>query len=166
MTNSYSCLPQPVKIQCNYSTQFRQFPGNVYTCLCSADEALGAVDLKLNVTKESRDILWGKTKKSFQYVWNHHREDADWFMKADDDTYVVLENLKAMLKDVDPKQAVYYGARFDIPGFKDGYMSGGSGYVLSKEALRRFIQEGLPDPSKCEPRDEFEDAVEDTEMGT
>ena len=139
--------------------------GNFYVNLWFLDEKLGAVDLKLNVTKESRDILWGKTKKSFQYVWEHHREDADWFMKADDDTYVVVENLKAMLKDVDPKAPVFYGARYDWQGFKDGYMSGGSGYVLSKEALRRFIQDGLPDSSKCEPRDEFKNAQEDMEMG-
>ena len=52
-------------------------------------------------------------------------------MKADDDTYVVVENLKAMLKDVDPEEPVYYGARFDSERVKDGYMSGGSGkYML------------------------------------
>ena len=32
--------------------------------------------------------------KAFQYVWEHHRDEADWFMKADDDTFVVMENLK------------------------------------------------------------------------
>ena len=48
-------------------------------------------------------------------------------MKADDDTYVILENLKAMLKNVDPRKPVYYGARFDVKGFQHGYMSGGSG---------------------------------------
>ena len=130
-----------------------------------ADAELGAVDLKLNVTSESRDNLWGKTKKSFQYVWEHHREEADWFMKADDDTYVIVENLKSMLQDVDPNEPVYYGARFDMSELKEGYMSGGAGYVLSKEALRRFVEDGLPDPKKCEPRDEFPDAAEDMEMG-
>ena len=32
--------------------------------------------------------------QAFVHVWDNHREDADWFIKADDDTYVIMENLK------------------------------------------------------------------------
>ena len=35
-----------------------------------------------------------KFVKAFTYVWENHRDDADWFIKADDDTFVILENLK------------------------------------------------------------------------
>ncbi|KAE8596317.1 hypothetical protein XENTR_v10016052 [Xenopus tropicalis] len=89
-------------------------------------------------TKEGRDQLYWKTIKAFQYVHDHHLEEADWFMKADDDTYVVLDNLRWLLSKHDPNDPVYFGRRFK-PYVKQGYMSGGAGYVLSKEALKRFV---------------------------
>uniref|UniRef100_A0A8C6UJP7 N-acetylgalactosaminide beta-1,3-galactosyltransferase n=1 Tax=Neogobius melanostomus TaxID=47308 RepID=A0A8C6UJP7_9GOBI len=75
-------------------------------------------------TKEGRDQLYWKTIRAFHYAYEHHAHEADWFLKADDDTYVI---------------PIYFGRRFK-PYTKQGYMSGGAGYVLSKEALRRFVE--------------------------
>ncbi|CAH2224505.1 glyco -N-acetylgalactosamine 3-beta-galactosyltransferase 1-A-like [Pelobates cultripes] len=57
----------------------------------------------------------------------------------DDETYVVLENLHWMLPNYSSNQSIYFGKRFK-PFAKQGYMSGGAGYVLSKEALNRFVE--------------------------
>ncbi|KAM9838420.1 glycoprotein-N-acetylgalactosamine 3-beta-galactosyltransferase 1 [Aulostomus maculatus] len=92
----------------------------------------------LNVS-EGRDNLYWKTIRAFQYIYQHHLDDADWFLKADDDTFVVIENLRYLLSKFDTEKPLYLGRRFK-PFIAQGYMSGGAGYVLSKEALRRFIK--------------------------
>lgn len=116
-------------------------------------------------------------------MYKHHFDDADFFMKADDDSYIIMENLRMMLKGYSPSDPVYFGCRFRLPGHKDavfylcvfnyyilltsyfeqGYMSGGSGYVLSKEAVLRLVQIAFNDPDLCWQPD-LEN--EDIEVGT
>ncbi|XP_026162705.1 glycoprotein-N-acetylgalactosamine 3-beta-galactosyltransferase 1-B [Mastacembelus armatus] len=90
-------------------------------------------------TKEGRDQLYWKTIRAFHYAYEHHAHEADWFLKADDDTYVIVDNLRWVLANYTPDEPIYFGRRFK-PYTKQGYMSGGAGYVLSKEALRRFVE--------------------------
>ena len=83
------------------------------------------------------DHLTARTMKSFEYLYNNYRQAYDWFMKVDDDTYVIVENLRYMLSTHKASEPMFFGHHFK-PHVKQGYFSGGGGYVISKEALIRF----------------------------
>uniref|UniRef100_A0A7E4UW09 Glycoprotein-N-acetylgalactosamine 3-beta-galactosyltransferase 1 n=1 Tax=Panagrellus redivivus TaxID=6233 RepID=A0A7E4UW09_PANRE len=132
---------------------------NKFVFMSSQDDPnLPAINLNIS---EGRDHLWAKTKAAFKYLHKNYLNDYDWFLKADDDTYVVMENLRYMLMPHEPTEPVFFGCKFK-PFTKQGYMSGGAGYVLSRAALDTFVTKGLPDPSKCAPG---EGGAEDAEMG-
>ncbi|CAG5132785.1 unnamed protein product [Candidula unifasciata] len=101
----------------------------------------------LNV-EEGRDNLWTKTKAAFKYIYKNHLDDADWFLKADDDTYIVVDNLHHFLQDHSSTKPVYFGRKFKAPE-KKPYMSGGAGYVLSKAAIIQAVRRGFKDSNKC-----------------
>lgn len=122
------------------------------------DKALPAVALPVS---EGRDNLWAKTREAYRYVWDKYKDEVDWFMKADDDTYVVVENLRYMLSAYNTSEPIAFGHKFK-QFVKQGYFSGGAGYVLSKEATKRFVEQGLSNPSICR---EDHGGAEDVEMG-
>ena len=113
-----------------------------------ADPDFPAVGLPVN---EGRGALWKKTKAAILYIYEHHFDDADWFMKADDDTYVIVDNLRHFLRDKNSSKPVYYGHHYKAY-IRQGYMSGGAGYVLSKDALQKLVVNQLQVPAKkgCE----------------
>ena len=61
---------------------------------------------------------------------------------------MVVENLRYVLSPWNSSEPLWFGSKFK-PYVKGGYFSGGAGYAVSKEALRRFVEEALPQPSKC-----------------
>lgn len=118
------------------------------------DKSFPAVGLDV---PEGHEKLWYKTRAAWQYVFDHHMNDAEWFLKADDDTYVIVENLKLLCSKYNPEKPYFFGRHFKTFG---GYNSGGAGYVFSKETLRRFGKL-LKNPRLCS----LESFAEDVEVG-
>ena len=102
-----------------------------------------------------RDNLWLKTRAAWKYVYENHFNDADWFIKVDDDTFVVIENLRYLLSNYSTSDPHFFGRYFAM-----GYNSGGAGYVFSKETLIRFMSV-MKDPFKCK----LTSPNEDVEVG-
>ena len=106
-----------------------------------ADSSFPAIGLNVG---EGRKRLFNKTRASLRYIYQHHINDADWFLKADDDTYVIMENLRYFLSKLNPSNPHYIGRMFTTYG---GYNTGGAGYVFSRKTLRIF--EKAQDEGSC-----------------
>jgi glycoprotein-N-acetylgalactosamine 3-beta-galactosyltransferase len=51
-------------------------------------------------SKSSYVQLWNKLNVTIQYVWDTYKDQGyDWYLKADDDSYVIVENLKHFLSN-------------------------------------------------------------------
>ena len=85
-----------------------------------------------------RQYLSKKHGLAWDHVYEKYLNDFDWFYKGDDDTYVIVENLRQFLASKNASNPVYFGHHFKTLVKPSGYFSGGSGYVISQEALRRW----------------------------
>ncbi|XP_023323047.1 glycoprotein-N-acetylgalactosamine 3-beta-galactosyltransferase 1 [Eurytemora carolleeae] len=115
-----------------------------------------------NPAEENYGNLWSKTKYGFQFAFDYLLDQVDWVMKADDDTYVIMENLHNMLAQHDPEFPTFFGQHFGI-SVDQGYMSGGSGYILSRKAVEILVTKAFTNSSLCREND---DGYEDVEMGS
>ncbi|XP_070202939.1 glycoprotein-N-acetylgalactosamine 3-beta-galactosyltransferase 1-like [Littorina saxatilis] len=117
--------------------------------------------LHLAEIPEGRNHLTAKTFSALNHMYTHELGTYDWFVKADDDVYLIVENLRLLLSKLSPDDPVYLGHHFRVNAH-NGYMSGGSSYVISRGALRIMGKQGLPQNGGiCKP----EEPDEDVEVG-
>jgi glycoprotein-N-acetylgalactosamine 3-beta-galactosyltransferase len=53
--------------------------------------------------------LTQKIVSALQYAYEYHFNNFDWFVKADDDTYIFMENLKRFLRKQNNSEPVTFG---------------------------------------------------------
>ncbi|CAH8569708.1 unnamed protein product [Dicrocoelium dendriticum] len=112
----------------------------------------------LNLTQpEIRQHLWVKMKVILRELYRQTNE-YDYFFKADDDTYAVVENLRVALESYNPSDPFMLGYRWNVlcPG---GYFSGGAGYLLSRQALKQIVELGIDKHPECPTVDEDKEDV-------
>jgi len=96
-----------------------------------------------------RDKLWDKIKLGMLAVTERYNGTFDYLLKADDDTYVIVDNLINLLSQMDPKEEFMIGHKQHDQGVS--YLSGGSGYVISRSAFSRIVKDGFKEdgPNHC-----------------
>lgn len=104
----------------------------------TVDHNLGSINLGVN---ETRSNLWRKVLKGLVHAHKKYGTEIDWLLKADDDTYVIMENLRQFLSQYNASIPLLFGYRFK-PFQTKGYMSGGAGNFLHKLGLNKMDHMG------------------------
>ncbi|CAB4058293.1 C1GALT1 [Lepeophtheirus salmonis] len=115
--------------------------------------------------QDTYNTIWGKVKNALRESYERYKNEADWFIKADYDSFAVVENIKYIIEAnrIKPSDPTWFGSQYHLYS-KHGYMAGG-GYVMSLEAVRRFVEIGLnlTNNEGCQTKDDI--GAEDVEMG-
>ena len=97
---------------------------------------------------DSYNNLTSKVYSAIKHIYKKHN-NYDFYMKADDDTFVFVDNLRSFLKEKSPRAPVTYG--YDLKNrVEKGYHSGGGGYLLSNEAFNRLGSKLVSNQTFCQ----------------
>jgi hypothetical protein len=89
-------------------------------------------------------VLW-----SFRDVFKQYADQYDYYLKIDDDTYLLSDNLERYLRRHDPEDPAVFGYDLFAYNVTRGYQAGGPGYVMSKAAFRTLGQQLVSNFSYC-----------------
>uniref|UniRef100_A0A7I4YEJ9 N-acetylgalactosaminide beta-1,3-galactosyltransferase n=1 Tax=Haemonchus contortus TaxID=6289 RepID=A0A7I4YEJ9_HAECO len=136
-----------VKIFCWVATTSRNHKTKAYAQMATWGRYCNGILFVSNATDDRLPILlfnqtdnfhnlYLKTREAFLWIYKNIVHDYHWFLKADDDTYFHMPNLRHFLKSYSPNESLAFGHEYNIHKFR--YHSGGAGYVLSHEAVLRL----------------------------
>lgn len=91
---------------------------------------------------DNRFTIVYKIRRAFEIIYKQYINEFDWILKTDDDTYVIIENLRYLLAKHNSSEPGHLGYVFNR-FFSSGYMSGGAGYVISKAGFMLMLENGI-----------------------
>ncbi|XP_028900593.2 glycoprotein-N-acetylgalactosamine 3-beta-galactosyltransferase 1 [Zeugodacus cucurbitae] len=117
------------------------------------DEQLGETIVVTEV-EDKYEVLWPKKRIAIERMYAKYANETDWFFKADDDAYAYIENMRYFLYAYSPEMPIHFGYNLLYGGRKaEVYMSGGSGFVSSREAYRLFVEKAIVNTTGCNVND-------------
>jgi glycoprotein-N-acetylgalactosamine 3-beta-galactosyltransferase len=66
------------------------------------------------------DHLTRKSNLALLFAHDQHLNDFDWFVKADDDTYLIVDHLRDFLSEQNASEPVTFGYNFKVDESKSG----------------------------------------------
>eukprot|EP00050_Salpingoeca_kvevrii_P015901 m.50997 g.50997 ORF g.50997 m.50997 type:complete len:707 (+) comp6579_c0_seq1:276-2396(+) len=109
---------------------------------------------------ESREMLWRKARAAWMHVFHHFLDKADWFMRVDDDSYVMMDNLRDFLHDYDHNKPHYLGRTMVAQPADAKFYGGGAGNIMSHKALEILGNTVIKEPDIFADYNTFSDDVE------
>ena len=79
------------------------------TIFFSSEADLSFRTVKLNVGEGPEGITSKTVRSALHPIYENHFIEAEWFLKADDDTYIIIENFKYLLSKRDFNQPFHLG---------------------------------------------------------
>jgi glycoprotein-N-acetylgalactosamine 3-beta-galactosyltransferase len=128
-----------------------QTSSTVSSTITEWNHALNILDPP-GLVSDTYDKLTDKVLLAIRYLHNNFSRDSihyDWYLKADDDTFVLVDNLRLFLAQKNASEPITYGYDFKAL-VESGYHSGGAGYVLSNEAFARLNKALNSNESFCQ----------------
>eukprot|EP00047_Mylnosiga_fluctuans_P008630 m.259500 g.259500 ORF g.259500 m.259500 type:complete len:721 (+) comp22550_c0_seq1:55-2217(+) len=117
--------------------------------------------IKSPIEGEDRDLLWRKAQHAWLHVARKFADKADFFVRADDDTYINMDNLRALLEPHDPDGRLFIGRLLYPEGVKDeGFYSGGSSIIASRGTMVHFAKSAAKNRWIFGEEDTFADDLE------
>jgi hypothetical protein len=131
--------------KCDAFKFITKIPQNFKENVIKLDDILDPPGLR----NDSYDKLTDKMFYTLKYLYSQNDTQYDFYLKADDDSFIFVDYLRKFLQDKNSSEPVTYGYDFKVivPG---GYHSGGGSYILSKEALKRIGAKLTESYSSCE----------------